>query len=114
MTQATMFEHPNKVDINQELKIPEKPLEWKAQKLQVQIERMEKFAENNPQQFSSKDYVFLLNEFERIIGLVNDGATSDASGMDQDVSEQGTTETVGEGASSSSSSGVSADNPFSR
>lgn len=118
-TQVAMFDTSGKeynayfVDENQPLFVPNNPLHWKAHKLQILIQRLEKHAQTNPAQFNSKNYIEILNEYETLINKISQRGTNDTEpeSVDQDRNDP-TEEKVGERTPERVGSGVSTDNPF--
>lgn len=96
------------VDFEQKLRIPENALVYKAQRLQVVLDKFEKLLKTSPQQFSMQNYLQALNEYTKIVDNLRKGA--DDAGDLEDVPE-GETEAVGEGDAASVVAGVSTDNP---
>lgn len=119
--QKTMFDldryeiSPAYVDMTQKLAVYRNPLHWKAHRLQLLLERLDKQAVSNPAQFNSATYKDILNELESCLVKINEGKIDEADdkgGMDQDRHE-GTTSAVGERTPPGMDIGISADNPFS-
>ena len=123
--------NPDWIDPKQPLRIPVNPLHFKAHKLQILLEILEKQAAGRAaQQFNSKNYIEALNEFTRVVVNINLGKTEDTAEDDDKLEDQlqslsehnagrlakagnsGSESAVGPGASPGLDSGISADNPF--
>lgn len=108
--------NPYWVDPKQPLLIPYNPLHWKAHELQLLLQILKKQAAKNPAQFNSKNYIDTLNEYTKCVTFINEGKTADEvmESGELDISGAGRSKApqMGEGASSSVDSGVSADNPL--
>lgn len=104
------------VDFNENLKIPENPLVFKARELQVVCEKYKKFLEHKPQLFNMTSYTAALNLYIATIRELKGekpNASDNSSGMAGDGNE--TTEgALGDGVAASVDSGVSPDNPLTR
>jgi len=102
----------NWVDEEQKLFIPNNPLHWKAHKLQLLIQRLDNQSKNYPTQFNSKNYIEILNEYERLCFAIQDHENGlDKRRMDQNRESTAAPE-VGAATSDSLDSGISPDNPF--
>lgn len=128
--QGTMFDlsakemNPYWIDPAQPLLIPVQPLHWKAHRLQLLLGILDKQALKNPAQFNSKNYIDTLNEYTRVVTLINEGKSVDPEGQNNDGTNDKTTmgengrsgepEAMGNAASSGVDIGISADNPFAR
>ncbi len=103
------------VDFNQQLTIPAEPLVYKAQRLQVVLEKFEKLLKSSPQQFSMQNYMAALNEYTRICEQLKKGVTTDdTNGVAGEGAGRDEAAAVGAGAPAGLDTGVSADNPFTR
>lgn len=128
--QAAMFDlsvkelNPYWIDPAQPLLIPVQPLHWKAHRLQLLLGILDKQALKNPAQFNSKNYIDTLNEYTRVVTLINGGKTSeepearpDATNDKSEVGSDGRSEESPEMGNTTPLSvdiGISADNPFAR
>lgn len=106
------------VDSKQPLFIPDKPLHWKAHKLQVLLARLDKQAEQKPSAFSSANYIVALNEYTKCINQIklgaNDGEQLDEGGVDQFPAGRKEEAAMGAGVAPGVDPGISADNPLTR
>lgn len=113
--------NPNYVDPEAPLDVPTDILDWQAQKIQVQIARMEKISENNPQQFSASSYLQLIKEFRKMIDEINGKVIDDdedENGLDArevagSSTRQGTEAQAGEAVPDGVGAGISTNDPFS-
>lgn len=119
-TQNTLFDLSGKeynamwVDEKAPLFIPNNPTHWKAHKLQTLIARLEKQAERNPAQFNSKNYIDVINEFERLMLEIKEGQHEiNIEGMAA-ARDAAAAAAVGEGNAIGVDIGISADNPTAR
>lgn len=119
--QATLLDLSGKefnqmwVDEKQPLFVANNPMHWKAHKLQVAIERMEKQQKTNPAQFNATVYFAALDKYAELMEQINKGEPGEILGSAELAGERtGRSKAphVGEGASSGLHPGVSADNPF--
>ena len=104
------------VDEKQPLFIPNNPLHWRAHKLQVLLDRLDKQAAKNPAQFNSRNYLDTLAEYTKCVTAINEGKTDeilDEGRLDSDSPRSKAPE-VGDRDASGVDSGVSADNPLAR
>ena len=133
--QKSMFDlggkelNPYWIDPKQKLFIPQQPLHWKAHRLQLLLDILDKQAQKNPAQFNSMNYIKTLNSYTRTVTLINNGHLidpedkADADGLTSEsddarkVGEAGNgnpAPAVGDGTPAGVGAGVSADNPFAR
>lgn len=118
--QESMFDlsskefNPYWIDENAKLIVPNQPLHWKAHKLQILIERLEKQAERNPAQFNSKNYIDALNEFEKLCTEINRKAQDESLDAERVVESgnEGATPEVGARNTPRLGLRISADNPI--
>lgn len=106
---------PYWIDPKQPLIIPQNPLHWKAHKLQVLMEILNKQAEKNPAQFNSKNYIDALNEYTKCIRVINgdiEDGVLDEGKMDNTSTRSENSPALGEGVAVGMDTGISADNPF--
>lgn len=119
-TQNTLFDLSGKeynamwVDDKAPLFIPNNPTHWKAHKLQTLIARLEKQAERNPAQFNSKNYIDVINEFERLMLEIKEGQHETYAARVGAVGDTSTAPAMGEGNAIGVDIGISADNPTAR
>jgi hypothetical protein len=119
-TQNTLFDLSAKefnimwVDEKAPLSVPNNPMHWKAHKLQTLIARLEKQAERNPAQFNSKNYIDVLNEFERLMLEIKEGQDETYASTVGAVGDTSEAPAMGEGNAVGLDIGVSADNPTAR
>lgn len=93
--------------------VPNHPLHYKALKLQLMIERLEKQAASNPAQFNSTSYIKTLDDFTNICNEIKEENVKLLGSPDvAEVGEPGPTSEMGAGDASGLHSGVSADNPL--
>lgn len=115
----TKLLNPDWIDPNTPLKIPVNPLHYKAHKLQLLLERLDKQATKNAAQFNSKNYMDILDEYTRLTDLINAGAKVDDKVLQQsggvvEAGDSGAEGELGKTDAASLDSGISADNPFAR
>ncbi|CAB4155393.1 hypothetical protein UFOVP667_1 [uncultured Caudovirales phage] len=70
------------VDEKAPLFVANNPLHWKAHKLQVALERMEKQQRSNPAQFNATVYFATIDKLGDLMGEINKGVT-DAKILDK-------------------------------
>lgn len=108
------------VDEGQALFVANNPLHWKAHKLQVAIQRMDKISEKNPAQFNATAYFAALDKLGELMEQINikqkamSDEQSNGSAEVANYGDEGAAPTVGARNAPSVDSGVSADNPFAR
>ena len=104
------------VDETQPLFVANNPTHWKAHKLQVAIERMEKQQKSNPAQFNAAVYFAALDKIAELMEQINSkGESGEILGSGVVVEERtGRSKAphVGDGTPAGLHPGVSADNPF--
>lgn len=103
------------VDPKQNLIIPANPLHYAAHKYQIILQRLDIQASKNPAQFNSGNYIAIMEKLEKLWEAINNGETTIAVHDKPGVSGAGgqpDAPTVGEGASATVDTGISADNPF--
>lgn len=71
------------VDESAPLYIANNPLHWKAHKLQVAIERMEKQQKSNPAQFNSTSYFAAIDKLGDLMEQINKGDWRHAEVLDE-------------------------------
>lgn len=115
--------NPYWIDPAQALLVPVNPDHFEAHKLQLLLQRLDKQAEHKPAQFSSANYIAVLEKFTSICKQINKGDSA-ARGEDEDDDlderdmvasrNQEAAATVGAGAALGVGAGISADNPLAR
>jgi hypothetical protein len=111
----------NWVDEKQPLFVPNRPLHFKAHKLQVLLGMLDKQAQNRPTAFNSTNYLNVLNEYTKCVEIIRGGKPDersndqpvDASAMGG-VGYSGTTPAMGGPATPGMGSTEQADNPLTR
>lgn len=103
----------NWIDEKQPLFIANNPLHWKGHKLQILIARLERQAQSNPAQFNSRNYIEAVNELEKVMIAINEGADNDLLDEGKVASDRDTSAApaVGTGNAPSLDNGISPDNP---
>lgn len=108
------------VDEGQALFVANNPLHWKAHKLQVAIQRMDKISEKNPAQFNATAYFAALDKLGELMEQINvkqkamSDEQSNGSGALAENGNEGAASALGARNAPSVDSGISADNPFAR
>jgi hypothetical protein len=119
--QATLLDLSGKefnlmwVDEQQPLFVANNPTHWKAHKLQVALDRMEKQQKTNPAQFNATVYFAALDKLGDLMAEINKGELDevlDTAGVADERTGRSKAPHVGDGASAGVHTGVSADNPF--
>ena len=113
--QAGMFEEKEidvtYVDFDQSLRIPKDTMVFKAQQLQVVLDKFWALLKVSPQQFSMPNYMSALNEYCKIIDELkkgNKGSNDTRTMVDLPGGEQ---EEMGNGNAPGLVAGISAENP---
>lgn len=97
--------------------IANNPLHWKAHRLQVMLDRLEKQMQSNPAQFNSQVYLRTLNNLTALMEEINGksaGSVLESREVDEGVPEIIGSPALRPGESDGVDIGVSADNPFTR
>lgn len=111
----------NWVDEKQPLFIPNRPLHYKAHRLQVLLDRLDKQAQNKATAFNSANYLAVLNEYIKCIETIRgerpeDEPSNNNSTVDETAlaagGDEGEAPEVGHGITPSMGARISSDNPF--
>lgn len=73
----------NFVDENQPLKVFTHPLHWKAHKLQIALERMEKQMKSNPAQFNASVYFSTIDKLGDLMEQINNEGAPNGKVLDE-------------------------------
>lgn len=95
--------------------IANNPLHWKAHRLQIMLDRLEKQMQSNPAQFNATVYVRTLDNLTTIMEEINGRAAKpvlEPTTVADGVSESSGSAEVRERITDGVDSGISADNPF--